>query len=188
MSRKKILLGISGASGAVYAKTLLSDLRTAGAQLDIAGVVMSDTASAVWEHELGEDPHIAVPEWKYKNADLWAPFASGSSVPDVMIIAPCSMGTLGRIAAGTADELITRSADVVLKERKTLILLLREAPFNLVHIRNMATVTEAGGIIIPASPSFYSKPQTVDDLVRTVTDRILDLSGIDKSTFRWSGK
>jgi 4-hydroxy-3-polyprenylbenzoate decarboxylase len=102
-----------------------------------------------------------------------------------MIIAPCSMGTLGRIASGVSNDLITRAADVVLKERRRLICMIRDTPYNLVHIRNMETVTLAGGIICPATPSFYSKPASIEAVAATVTDRILDLAGLDIKTFRW---
>jgi 4-hydroxy-3-polyprenylbenzoate decarboxylase len=102
-----------------------------------------------------------------------------------MIIIPCSMGTLGRIAQGSSNDLITRAADVVLKERRKLICVVRETPYNLIHIRNMETLTLAGGIICPATPSFYSKPQTIEAVAATVTDRVLDLAGFDISTFRW---
>lgn len=185
MSKKRLLIAVTGASGAVYARALLQRLRGMHEQAVISGVVLSDTAAAVWKHELGEDPAEVLPEWKHRNNDFWAPFASGSSAPDVMIIAPCSMGTLGRIASGTASELITRAADVMLKERRRLILVTRETPLNLMHIRNMATVTEAGGIIFPASPSFYSKPQTLEQAIDTVISRVLDLAGLDIRTFRW---
>lgn len=185
MKKTRILLAVTGASGAIYGDMLLKRLRMLDAQVEIVGVVLSETAAAVWKHELGEDPAEVVPEWKHRNNDFWAPFASGSSAPDVMIIAPCSMGTLGRIASGTASELITRAADVMLKERRRLILVTRETPLNLIHIRNMASVTEAGGIIFPASPSFYSKPQTLEQAIDTVISRVLDLAGLDIRTFRW---
>lgn len=112
-------------------------------------------------------------------------FASGSGQYDTMIIAPCSMGTLGRIASGISNDLITRAADVVLKERRKLICMARETPYNLIHIRNMEAITLAGGIICPATPSFYSMPKTIEEVAATVTDRILDLAGFDISTYRW---
>ncbi|HVE61068.1 MAG TPA: UbiX family flavin prenyltransferase, partial [Chitinophagaceae bacterium] len=115
-------------------------------------------------------------------------FASGSAQYDAMIIIPCSMGTLARIAAGISNDLVTRGADVMLKERKKLVLVLRETPYNLIHIKNMKTVTLAGGIICPASPSFYSKPQTIEQAASTVVDRVLDLAGIKNESFRWGKK
>ncbi|HEY0432640.1 MAG TPA: UbiX family flavin prenyltransferase, partial [Chitinophagaceae bacterium] len=120
--------------------------------------------------------------------DFSAPFASGSGRFDTMIIVPCSMGTLGRIAGGTSNDLVTRAADVMLKERRRLICVVRDTPFNLIHIRNMETVTLAGGIICPASPSFYSRPLTIEAAAATVVDRVLDLAGIPVNTFRWGGE
>ena len=107
---------------------------------------------------------------------------------ETMIIIPCSMGTLGRIASGLSNDLITRAADVVLKERRKLICVVRETPYNLIHIRNMETITLAGGIICPATPSFYSRPQTIDEVISTVVDRVLDLAGIPNQSFRWGNK
>ncbi len=115
-----------------------------------------------------------------------APFASGSAKFDTMIVVPCSMGTLGRIASGASDDLISRAADVILKERRRLILVVRDMPFNLIHIRNMQTVTEAGAIICPAIPSFYSKPKTMEELAMTVVNRVIDLIGLENESFRWS--
>jgi flavin prenyltransferase len=121
----------------------------------------------------------------YSTTDFSAPFASGSGQYDTMIIIPCSMGTLGRIASGISNDLITRAADVILKERRKLICVVRDAPYNLIHIRNMETVTLAGGIICPATPSFYSQPKTIEQVAATVVDRVLDLAGFDIKTFRW---
>src|SRR5690606_1514311 len=121
----------------------------------------------------------------YSKNDFSAPFASGSAQYDTMIIAPCSMGTLGRIATGISNDLITRAADVILKERRKLICVVRDTPYNLIHIRNMETVTLAGGIICAATPSFYSRPQTIEAVAATVVDRVLDLSGFTIASFRW---
>ena len=121
----------------------------------------------------------------YEQNDFNAPFASGSGQYNTMIIIPCSMGTVGRIASGISNDLITRAADVVLKEKRRLICVLRDTPYNLIHIRNMETVTLAGGIICPATPSFYSKPTTIEEVASTVVDRVLDLAGIDIKTYRW---
>jgi 4-hydroxy-3-polyprenylbenzoate decarboxylase len=120
--------------------------------------------------------------------DFHAPFASGSGQFNTMIIIPCSMGTLGRIATGVSNDLITRAADVVLKERRKLICVVRDTPYNLIHIRNMETVTLAGGIICPATPSFYSVPKTIEEVAATVVDRVLDLAGINVKTFRWGNE
>jgi 4-hydroxy-3-polyprenylbenzoate decarboxylase len=149
---------------------------------------MSDNAKMVWEYELGHDSYKNYPVTFYTKNDFMAPFASGSGQYGTMIIAPCSMGTLGRIAAGVSDDLVTRAADVVLKERRKLILMVRDTPYNLIHIRKMETVTLAGGIICPATPSFYSKPASFEALAATVVDRVLDLAGFNVHTYRWGGE
>jgi 4-hydroxy-3-polyprenylbenzoate decarboxylase len=148
---------------------------------------MTENAKKVWETELGNESfkHYEVPFFGVQ--DFSAPFASGSGQYDCMIIVPCSMGTLGRIATGVSADLITRAADVILKERRRLICVVRDTPYNLIHIRNMETITLAGGIICPASPSYYSRPQTLDQVASTVVDRVLDLAKFDISTFRWGG-
>ncbi|HEX7847161.1 MAG TPA: UbiX family flavin prenyltransferase, partial [Chitinophagaceae bacterium] len=148
-------------------------------------VVMTENAKQVWKTELDDEGYGNYPVKYYSTMDFMAPFASGSGQYDTMIIIPCSMGTLGRIASGISNDLITRAADVVLKERRKLICVVRDTPYNLIHIRNMETVTLAGGIICPATPSFYSKPQTISEVAATVVDRVLDLAGIDIKTFRW---
>ena len=148
---------------------------------------MSDNARVVWKTELGDESYNQYPYRIFGNTDFTAPFASGSGKYDTMIVIPCSMGTLGRIAGGISNDLLTRAADVILKERRKLICVVRETPYNLVHIRNMETVTLAGGIICPATPSFYSLPRTVEELAMTVVDRVLDLAGFDISTYRWGG-
>jgi len=154
----KIVVAITGASGSIYARQLLQKLRTAQEQWDQLGVVMTENARQVWATELGEESYLDYESCFYSTQDFTAPFASGSGQYDTMIIIPCSMGTLGRIATGISNDLITRAADVVLKERRKLICVIRDTPYNLVHIRNMETVTLAGGIICPATPSFYSRP------------------------------
>jgi 4-hydroxy-3-polyprenylbenzoate decarboxylase len=174
----KIIVGITGASGSIYAKLLLKKLKEYHSQLSNVAVIFSDTGKQVWEHELGE-PFESIPFRIYDKTDFYAPFASGSSDYKTMIICPCSMGTLGRIANGISDDLMSRSADVILKERRKLILVTRETPLNLIHINNMKTVTEAGGIILPASPSFYSKPQSIEESVLTVIERVLSIAGIE---------
>jgi 4-hydroxy-3-polyprenylbenzoate decarboxylase len=146
---------------------------------------MTENAKEVWKTELANESWKEFPVKQYTTNDFSAPFASGSGQYDTMIIVPCSMGTLGRIASGMSNDLITRAADVILKERRKLILIIRDTPYSLLHIRNMETVTLAGGIICPASPSFYSKPQNFDELASTVTDRALDLAGFSISGFRW---
>ena len=184
----KIIVSITGASGAIYAKLLLQKLEHLQDQIEEVGIVMSDNAKDVWKFELGDTGFENIPFKVYGKNDFFAPFASGSAKYTTMIICPCSMGTLGRIASGISNDLTTRAADVILKERRKLILVTRDTPLNLIHINNMKTVTEAGGIICPASPSFYSLPQTLEQLVGTVIDRVLDLSGLDINTFRWKQK
>jgi 4-hydroxy-3-polyprenylbenzoate decarboxylase len=146
---------------------------------------MTDNARLVWQTELGDESYNTFKAKNYDTKDFTAPFASGSAKYDALIIIPCSMGTLGRIASGISNDLITRAADVMLKERKKLICVVRDTPYNLVHIRNMETVTLAGGIICPASPSFYSRPKTIEEAAQTVVDRVIDLAGLDHSSFRW---
>ena len=146
--------------------------------------MFSEKAKEVWTHEIGAFPD-KFPYALYDHDDFNAPFASGSSLYDVMIVCPCSMGTMGRIANGLSDKLITRTADVMLKERRRLILAIRETPIHLIHIQNMQTLTLAGAIIAPASPSFYSHPQSVEELAMTVVDRLLQLAGLRKETYRW---
>jgi 4-hydroxy-3-polyprenylbenzoate decarboxylase len=176
---KKIVVAVTGASGAIYAKLLLDKLNSLREQWDDASLVFTENAKQVWHTELTSDPN------SYGVSDFTAPFASGSGRYDTMIIIPCSMGTLGRIAAGVSNDLISRAADVILKERRKLICVIRDTPYNLIHIRNMETITLAGGVICPATPSFYSKPSTIEQVAGTVVDRVLDLAGFDVKTFRW---
>ncbi len=182
---KKIIVAITGASGSIYAKNLLEKLLVVKEQYQELSVVMTENAKEVWKTELENEDWKSYPVKFYGTMDFMAPFASGSGQYDTMIIIPCSMGTLGRIATGISNDLITRAADVVLKERRKLICVARDTPYNLVHIRNMETITLAGGIICPATPSFYSRPKSLDDVANTVVDRVLDLAGIDIKTFRW---
>jgi len=182
---RKIVVAITGASGSIYAKLMLDKLGSAGDQWDELAVVMTGNAKEVWKTELGNESWKEFPVRFFDSTDFSAPFASGSARYDTMVIMPCSMGVLGRIASGISNDLITRAADVILKERRRLICVVRDTPYNLIHIRNMETVTLAGGIICPASPSFYSKPETIDQLASTVVDRVLDLAGFDIKTFRW---
>ena len=181
----KIVLAITGASGSIYPRLLIEKLLTIRDQWDDVGIVMTDNAREIWKTELGDEDFSKYPVKNYTNDDFMAPFASGSAQFNTMIIAPCSMGTLGRIAAGVSNDLITRAADVVLKERRKLICVIRDTPYNLVHIRNMETVTLAGGIICPATPSFYSKPSSIEAVASTVVDRMLDLAGLQIQSFRW---
>ncbi|HET9434577.1 MAG TPA: UbiX family flavin prenyltransferase, partial [Chitinophagaceae bacterium] len=169
----KIVVAITGASGSIYVRILLEKLSAIRDQWNDLAIVMTENAKQVWETELGNDDFKKISLKNYSTTDFTAPFASGSGKFNTMIIIPCSMGTLGRIASGVSNDLITRAADVVLKERRKLICVVRDTPYSLVHIRNMETVTLAGGIICPATPSFYSLPKTIDDVAATVVDRVL---------------
>lgn len=183
--QNKVVLAITGASGSIYAKLLIEKLLGLKSQWQELSVVMTENAKTVWETELTERSFEKYPVKFFTTQDFMAPFASGSGRYNTMIIVPCSMGTLGRIASGVSSDLITRAADVVLKERRKLICVVRDTPYNLIHIKNMETVTHAGGIICPATPSFYSRPKTIDEVALTVVDRILDLAGFDIKAFRW---
>ena len=186
MSKRKIVVAITGASGAIYARLLLQKLQQLSAQLAEVAIVMSDNAKQVWQFELDNTDYNELPYKIYAKNDFMAPFASGSARFDTMVIIPCSMGTLGRIASGTSDDLIVRAADVILKERRKLILVARDTPLNLIHIRNMATIAEAGGIICPAVPSFYSKPKSIEEVAMTVVNRVIDLIGLENESYRWN--
>lgn len=182
---RKIVIGVGGSSGAIYAKVLFDRLQQLGDRLADVGVVMSDNARYNWELEIGDDSYQHYPFHFYGKRDFRAPFASGSARYDTLIVCPCSMGLMGRIAAGISNDLLTRAADVILKERRRLILVPRDTPYSLLHIDNMKRITEAGGIICPACPSFYSRPETFEDLAATVVDRVLDLAGLEVPTYRW---
>jgi len=181
----KIIVAIGGSSGSIYAKILLDRLKVMVNQTKAIGVVMSDNAIYNWELEIGPWSKDEYPFTFYNKMDFMAPFASGSAKYEVMLVCPCSMGLLGRIAAGISTDLTTRAADVILKERRKLILVTREMPLSLIHIKNMETVTLAGGIICPATPSFYGQPMTIEEVAGTVIDRVLDLSGLEWHSFRW---
>lgn len=180
----KIIVAITGASGSIYAQQLFDKLHELQQQIDEVCVVFSETAKQVWQYELQSEPNMYDFQ-EFANDNFFAPIASGSAKYDAMIICPCSAGTMGRIAHGNADNLIGRAADVMLKERKKLVLVLRETPYNLIHIKNMELITLAGGIICPASPSFYSKPQDIHETCNTVISRIIDLIGLDSNGFQW---
>lgn len=188
MIKKKLIVAITGASGSVYAKVLFDELAKLKDQIEAVGVVMSDNAKEVWEFELGNQAYKNYDFTFYSKNDFNAPFASGSAKYDTMIIVPCSMGTLGRIAHGISNDLISRAADVVLKERRKLIAVVRDTPFSLIHINNMKTVTEVGGIICPANPSFYSLPKSIEEVAGTVVSRVLDLAGFELNSYRWQEK
>ena len=177
----RILVAITGASGLEYGRRLVSILRkTRGVDVK---VVVSAGAGKVAEAEGG-----TLPKADYGERDFSCPYASGSNPPDAMVVIPCSLKTLGEIANGVGDTLITRAAEVALKERKKLVLVVRETPYSLITIRNMETVTLAGGIIMPATPAFYGKPKSVGDLVDFVVARALDQIGVKNPIAkRWMG-
>lgn len=183
--KRKIVVAVTGASGSIYAKILFDKLHGLKDQIDEIGVVFSSNALDIWNYELEEEYTLAHPFQVYEKGDFYAPFASGSAGFDTMIICPCSMGILGRIANGISDDLITRSADVILKERRKLIVVPRETPYSLIHIENLKTITLAGGIVCPATPSFYSKPKTINEVAATVVERILKLADFKVDTFEW---
>jgi len=185
MSKKKIVIAITGASGSIYADLLIKKLGLIKDQWEQISIVFSENAKTVWKTELGNEDYQNIPFPVYEKNDFNAPFASGSGQYDTMIIVPCSMGTMGRIAHGVSGDLITRAADVMLKERRKLICVARETPYNLIHIKNMELITLAGGIICPATPSFYSNPKSVEEVASTVVDRIIDLAGMQIKTYRW---
>jgi flavin prenyltransferase len=183
---KKIVLAVSGSSGAVYAKLAMDQLVELRAQWDAVGVVYSENALVNWDLEIGPREDFFKYPFKYHTSrDFGAPFASGSAHFDTMLVIPCSMGVLGRIASGVSDDLMTRAADVILKERRRLVLVTRETPLSLIHLRNMVTVTESGGIILPASPNYYGNQQSRDEVALTVVHRALDLCGLTPSAYRW---
>lgn len=187
-NKHKIIVSVSGASGSIYAKVLFDKLVQLKEQIEVVGVLMSDNAKYVWETELDNSDYQNYPFTFYDKMDFMAPFASGSANFGTMIVCPCSMGTMGRIAAGISNDLTTRAVDVILKERRKLIIVARETPLSLIHINNMKIITEAGGIICPATPSFYSKPKTFEALAATVIDRVLTLSGLDNKSYSWGEK
>ncbi len=178
-----VVLGISGASGSIYAQRLLKYL-CESPQVSQVSVVMSRNAGEIARQEVG-GIEVGGKATLYSDSDFTAPFASGSSRCDSMVVCPCSMGTLGRIAGGISDTLLLRAADVMLKERRRIVLVVRETPYSLIHIRNMETVTLAGGIVCPATPSFYSAPDSVSEVVDTVVFRVLDLLGVENGGKRW---
>jgi len=181
---RKIVLGIGGSSGSIYAKLLMDKLATI--EGITVGVVMSKNAILNWEIELGTFKQEDYPFVFYDKTDFMAPFASGSARYDTMIICPSSMGLMARVASGLSNDLLTRSADVMLKERRKLIIVPRETPYNLIHLENMVKLTKAGAIICPATPSFYSRPKNLEEICLTVVDRVMDLANLPVDTFRWN--
>ncbi|MDD5337023.1 MAG: UbiX family flavin prenyltransferase [Candidatus ainarchaeum sp.] len=174
----RILVAITGASGLQYGSRLVSVLK--GMKLDCKAVISSGA------EKVAEAEGIKLPKADYKEFDFSSPYASGSNPPDALVVIPCSLKTLGEIANGVGSSLITRAAEVVLKERKKLILVVRETPYSLITIKNMETVTLAGAVVLPASPGFYGKPRTIDDMVDFIVARVLDQLGLrHKIGKRW---
>ena len=182
----KILVAITGASGALYAQRLLDNLDPQHHELH---VVLSNYAQVVIAEELPGGLRLPSGAVSHNLKSMNAPFASGSNAPDAMVVIPCSMGTLGRIAHGSSEDVLLRAADVVLKEKKKLILVPRETPLNLVHVKNFELLLLAGATILPANPSFYTHPTTLEQVMDTVVARILDHLGLEhKLVARWKSE
>jgi len=180
--KRKIVVGVTGASGAPYARRLLAVLRV---HRDVElGVCASRTAQEVWALECGGDLREAVGGNLWGVNDYRAPFASGSAGWHAMAVVPCSMGTAARIAHGISDTLLTRAADVMLKERRVLVVVPRETPLSVVHLENLAQLARAGAVVLPAMPSFYGKPVTLEDAIDTVVGRVLDHLGVEHDLLR----
>jgi len=178
----KLVIAATGASGAIYLQRLLHQIDCGKNEVHL---VLSAYAKQVVSAELGK-LQVPVGVHEHNERSMSVPFASGSTFFNAMVIVPCSMGTLGRIVAGTSETLILRAADVFLKEKRKLVLVLRETPWNLIHARNCCHALEAGAVILPAMPAFYSRPETVEDLIDTVVHRILDQIGLPSAkTYRW---
>lgn len=183
MSKRSIIVAITGASGAIYARQCL-DMLIAHPNVERIALILSSHAEDVIRAEgitLPESERIT----RYANDDMWSSVASGSARWDAMVVVPASMGTVGRVASGVSRTLLERAADVMLKERRRLVMVVRESPYSLIHLRNMTTLTEAGAIIVPASPSFYHAVATIDELCRTISERALELTGLDIPHRHW---
>jgi 4-hydroxy-3-polyprenylbenzoate decarboxylase len=186
-ARRRVVVGITGATGAIYALKLLERLRAAGRETHL---VATPAAILNVHHELGLDRRAleAQADVAYSAADVGAAIASGSFAIDAMVVAPCSMKSLAAIAQGFSDNLLTRAADVALKERRKLLLMVRETPFNLAHLRNMTAATEMGAIVFPPLPAFYHRPQTITELVEDSVERVLSLLGVEGAAPKaWNG-
>ncbi|HOB96446.1 MAG TPA: UbiX family flavin prenyltransferase [Aquabacterium sp.] len=187
MTATRLVVGVTGASGAVYGVRLLQRARALGLETHLV-VTPSGVLSAHHELDLDRRALDALADHAYAPGDIGACVASGSFDTAAMVVAPCSMKTLAAIAHGFGDNLLTRAADVTLKERRRLILLVRETPFNLAHLRNMTAVTEMGGIVFPPLPAFYNKPASIDELVDDTVERVLALAGVDRAAPKqWAG-
>jgi 4-hydroxy-3-polyprenylbenzoate decarboxylase len=181
----KLIVGIGGSSGSIYARLLLDRLAGLSSQYNEIAIVVSRNAAINWSLEIKDRSIESYGHKVYAPDDFMSPVASGSSRFMTMIVCPCSMGALARIAHGLSDDLMTRAADVILKERRKLILVPRETPFSLIHLDNMRKLAKAGAVICPAIPSFYNQPESIEKACLTVVDRVLDLAGFNIETFRW---
>jgi 4-hydroxy-3-polyprenylbenzoate decarboxylase len=189
MKQLKLAVGITGASGMIYARRFLQKLQNPELknQIEQAGLVFSSNVPEIWKTELGAFNPDDFAMKIYSAKSFYAPFASGSAGYDALVVIPCSMGTLGRISAGISNDLITRAADVMLKEQKKLILVTREMPFSLIHLENMTRLARAGAQIFPASPHFYLNPKSFNELADTVVNRVLEAAGFRLNMERWTG-
>jgi 4-hydroxy-3-polyprenylbenzoate decarboxylase len=182
---ERIVVAVTGASGAIYARLVVRELLRQPQLREIA-LIHSSNGRAVAEYESQtietDDPRVRI----FANDNMFAAPASGSAGYDAMILVPCSMGTVGRMACGVSDSLLTRAADVMLKERRTLIIVPRESPYSTIHLRNLTTLSECGAIIVPASPSLYSHPTDIERLCMTIVERIISLLGFDAPHYRWA--
>lgn len=184
---RRLIVAITGASGTIYGVRLLQELRHGGVETHVV-VSNAGLLNAATEMAIGRQEIEALGDFAHADRDIGACIASGSFRTDGMVISPCSMRTLAAIATGVTDNLVTRAADVTLKERRRLVLLVRETPLTLVHLRNMVTVTEMGGVIFPPVPAFYAKPESIEAMVDQTVGRVLDLFGVDSPLVRrWSG-
>ena len=184
---KKLVIAITGASGSLYAKLLIDEVVKHQHLFKEISVVMTNNAKEVWEYELKNKDYTNYPFKFWEANNFYAPFASGSAGYTDMIICPCSTGMLGRIANGISNDLITRAADVMMKERKKLVLVVREMPYHLIHLQNMTILTQAGAIICPASPSLYHLPSNIEELLMSVVHRVLNLIDIyPQKQYKWN--
>lgn len=184
MKKKRIIVAVTGASGSLYARLLCTQLASAPGVGEIA-LIATPNGEAVAAFE-DQAQWLSSPRFtRYVNDDLFAPPASGSAGYDAMAVIPCSMGMAGRIASGVSNDLASRAADVMLKERRRLILVTREAPLSTIHLRNLTALSECGAVVCPASPSFYSRPEQIEELCGTIVERVLSLLEIDLPRYRW---
>jgi len=184
MNKRKIIIAITGASGSIYAKRLIEKLEKYSDKIKNLEVVFSDAGKQVWDFEINEvlkPTNFRI----FENTNLFSPIASGSAKYDTMVIIPCSMGTVGRIANGISNDLISRATDVIIKERKKLIVVPRETPFSSIHLNNLKIISDNGGVVIPANPSFYHKPQTVTEIIDTVVDKVIEHIGFSSGAKEW---